>query len=256
MAATAAPCRIAGGWYVAGQPERQQIPPIPPEKSMPAAMADSTAPVSVVTALYLSTKVQHTEAERSGIISDMLRGEVSRDGYVLLQRNLLAAYRALEAGLDRHRATPALAALAAYRLDRASAMEADLTVLCDGDFSAVPMLPAGDAYVARIEQAAQGDGELLIAHAYTRYLGDLSGGQILKRLLAKKPGLAPDELSFYDFPAHADLAALKADYRAALDEAGTRAQHPQAIIDEGAVAFQLNTDLSWAVQAKINASRA
>ena len=218
---------------------------------MPAVSADSTAPVSVVTALYLGTKVLHTEAERSGIINDMLRGDVSRKGYVLLQRNLQAAYQALEAGLESHRDTPVLAALAQYRLDRASAMEADLNVLCDGDFSAVPMLPAGEAYAKRIADAAKGDGELLIAHAYTRYLGDLSGGQILKRLLAKKPGLAPEELSFYDFPAYADLAALKSDYRNALDEAGKLAKNPQAIIDEGLVAFQLNTDLSWAVQGAI-----
>jgi heme oxygenase len=218
---------------------------------MPAVSADSTAPVSVVTALYLGTKVLHTEAERSGIIKDMLRGDVSRKGYVLLQRNLLAAYQVLEAGLEGHRDTPVLAGLAKYQLDRSSAMEADLNMLCDGDFSDVPMLPAGESYAKRIADAARGDGELLIAHAYTRYLGDLSGGQILKRLLAKKPGLMPEELSFYDFPAYADLAALKSNYRNALDEAGKLAKNPQAIIDEGSVAFQFNTDLSWAVQAAL-----
>ncbi|MET0967901.1 MAG: biliverdin-producing heme oxygenase [Tardiphaga sp.] len=209
------------------------------------ATTDST-PVSVVTALYLGTKTLHTEAERSGIIRDLLRGEASRAGYVLLQRNLLPAYRALETALERHRDTPALAALAAYRLDRATALEADLHALCDGDFAAVPMLPAGEAYAGRIEDAARDDGALLIAHAYTRYLGDLSGGQILKRLLAKKPGLAPNELSFYDFP-NRDLTQLKTEYRNALDQAGAQVNNPEAVIDEGSVAFKLNTDLSWAV---------
>jgi len=210
-----------------------------------------TAPASVVTDLYLSTKTLHTEAERSGIIRDMLRGEASREGYILLQRNLLPAYQALEAGLEAHRDMPLLSALAAYQLDRASALKADLEALCAGDFSQVPVLAEGTAYAKRIEDAAKGDGELLIAHAYTRYLGDLSGGQILKKLLAKKPGLTPAELTFYDFPAYADLAALKSDYRNALDDAGKRAVNPQAIIDEGSVAFQLNTDISWAVQAAI-----
>lgn len=215
----------------------------------------STAPASVVTDLYLSTKTQHTEAERSGIIRDLLRGEASRDGYILLQRNLLPAYQALEAGLDAHRDSPLLGALAAYRLDRTTALKADLTALCGGDFAQVPVLAEGSAYARRIEEAASGDGELLIAHAYTRYLGDLSGGQILKKLLARKPGLAPNELTFYDFPAHADLAALKNDYRNALDDAGQRATHKQAIVDEGSVAFQLNTDISWAVQKAIDGER-
>jgi len=215
---------------------------------MTTAIADTATPPSVVSALYLGTKTLHTEAERSGIIRDLLRGEASRDGYVLLQRNLLPAYQALEAGLERHRDTPGLAALAAYRLNRAPALEADLVALCGGDFSGVPLLPAGEAYAKRIDEAAQGEGSRLIAHAYTRYLGDLSGGQILKRLLAKNPGLQPDELSFYDFPGHADLAALKAAYRGALDQAGMLAPDPQAIIDEGLLAFSLNIDLSWAVQ--------
>ncbi len=38
-------------------------------------------------------------------------------------------------------------------------------------------------------------------------------------------------------------------------KAGKLAKNPQAIIDEGSVAFQLNTDLSWAVQGAIEAEQ-
>jgi len=203
---------------------------------------------SVVNALYFSTKILHAEAERSGIIRELLRGQASRADYILLQRNLLPAYQALELGLDRHSDKAALAGLAAYRLDRAPALEADLNVLCHGDFSAVPLLPAGKAYAERIAACAEGDGARLVAHAYTRYLGDLSGGQVLKRLLAASPGLQRSELSFYDFPAYPNLDALKSDYRNAIDHAGNLADSPQHIVDEGAVAFTLNTELSCAVQ--------
>jgi heme oxygenase len=217
---------------------------------MTTATADNIA-VSVVAALYIGTKTLHVDAERSGIIRDLLRGDATRDGYILLQRNLLPVYQALELGLERHRDTPSLQVLANYRLDRATALTADLTALCGGSFADVPLLPAGEAYAQRIKACAEGDGARLIAHAYTRYLGDLSGGQILKRLLAQRPGLQAEELSFYDFPAHPDLAALKAGYRAALDRAGMLVADPQAVIDEGLAAFQLNIDLSWAVQATL-----
>jgi heme oxygenase len=206
------------------------------------------APESVVNALYFGTKTLHVEAERSGVISDLLRGEASRDGYIVLQRNLLTAYQALERGLERHRATPSLTALTTYRLERSAALQADLVALCGGSFADIPILPEGEIYAQRIDACADGDGARLIAHAYTRYLGDLNGGQILKRLLMKKPGLRAAELSFYDFPDAPDLAALKAEYRDALDQAGTLVADPQAVIDEGRVAFQLNIDLSWAVQ--------
>ena len=219
------------------------------------AVSDHATPLSVVTALYTGTKALHTEAERSGVIRDMLRGEASRQGYVLLLRNLVPAYRALEGGLARHAQTQGLAELAAYRLDRAPALEADLSALAGANWADdIALLPEGEAYGARISEAAQGNGSLLIAHAYTRYLGDLSGGQILQRLLSKSLALTAPQVSFYDFPRFADLAALKTDYRAVLDRAGTAATDAGAIIAEGNVAFTLNIALSCAIKDRLSAS--
>jgi heme oxygenase len=219
---------------------------------MTVATADDSLPVSVVTALYLRTKTLHLEAERSGIIRDLLRGNAHRDGYTLLLRNLLPAYRAMEQGLARHRKTPGIGALANFRFDRAPAIESDLAALCGEAWQHdIPLLPAGDRYARRITEAAQGNGARLIAHAYTRYLGDLSGGQILQRLLERSLALRPAELSFYDFPRYPDLAALKATYRDALDRAGALAGEQDAVVEEGALAFTLNIDLSCAVQAAL-----
>ena len=215
--------------------------------------SDTATPVSVVTALYLGTKTLHTEAERTGVIRDMLRGEASRDGYVMLLRNLQPAYRALEQGLAAHRDTPALAELSAYEFDRTSAIEADLAALAGPDWATtIALLPEGEAYANRIANAASGDGSRLIAHAYTRYLGDLSGGQILQRLLAKSLALNPAQLSFYEFPRFDDLAALKSNYRAALDRAGSVVGHPDAVIAEGNTAFTHNIAVSCAIKDRMS----
>jgi heme oxygenase (biliverdin-producing, ferredoxin) len=219
---------------------------------MTAATADGSLPANIVTALYLRTKTLHVEAERTGIIRDLLRGEASRDGYILLLRNLLPAYLAMEQGLERHRASPHLGQLAAYGLDRAGAIEADLDSLCGARWSQdIPLLAAGEFYAGRIAKAAEGDGARLIAHAYARYLGDLSGGQILHRLLARSLRLRPSELAFYDFPRFSDLEALKTDYRQALDRAGALFPDADAIVEEGALAFSHNIALSCAVQAAV-----
>ena len=61
------------------------------------------------------------------------------------------------------------------------------------------------------------DAEALVAHLYTRYLGDLSGGQILRRAVVRAYGLAgPGEttldaragVAFYDFPEIGAATAL------------------------------------------------
>lgn len=217
---------------------------------MTAATADSPSPLSVVTALYFRTKALHAEAERTGIIRSLLRGEASRTGYILLLRNLLPAYRAMEHGLERHSGSPGIELLSPYRLARAHAIESDLAALCGERWiEDVPLLAAGNIYAERVAHAADGDGMRLIAHAYTRYLGDLSGGRILQRLLARTLKLRPSELTFYDFPHFSDLEVLKADYRKALDEAGATAPDPQVVVEEGAIAFSMNIDLSCAVDA-------
>jgi heme oxygenase (biliverdin-producing, ferredoxin) len=218
---------------------------------MTVAVAErSRLPVGIVTELYFRTKTLHLEAERSGIIRELLRGNASRDGYILLLRNLLPAYQAMEQGLARHRNTPGIGALAHYRFDRASAIRSDLLALCGETWPHdIPLLPAGNHYANRVTEAAQDNGARLIAHAYTRYLGDLSGGLILQRLLARSLELRPAELSFYDFPRYPDLAALKAAYRDALDRAGALAGKQEIVVDEGAAAFTLNIELSCAVEA-------
>jgi heme oxygenase len=219
---------------------------------MTVGSAGGTMPTSVVGALHARTKTLHLQAEKSGIIADILRGAASRDGYVLLLRNLLPAYREIEHGIDRHRNSQGLALLAKHRLDRAPAIESDLAALCGAEWSrSIPLLPAGEAYARQIARAAEGDGERLIAHAYTRYLGDLNGGLILARLLERTLGLRPAELSLYDFSGFANAATLKHDYREALDQAGAVAADPASVIEEGAVAFALNIAVSIAVQEQV-----
>ncbi|MCG6204824.1 biliverdin-producing heme oxygenase [Rhodopseudomonas sp. HC1] len=220
---------------------------------MTAVSAGNAAP-SVVTALYVRTKALHLEAERTGFIADMLRGAASRKGYALLLRNLLPAYWQIEDGLERHCENPVLQPLARYRLARAPAIAADLAALTGND--TLPLLPEGESYARTIAAAGEGDGSRLIAHAYTRYLGDLNGGQIVKRLLEKSLGLGPRELTHYDFSSIGEPAALKAGYRQALDLAGAAAADPDAIIAEGAVAFECNIALSIAVQRHLSGAAA
>ena len=57
------------------------------------------------------------------------------------------------------------------------------------------------AYTSRIQHLANDDPAGLLAHAYVRYLGDLSGGQFIKRRITKAYGLEDDGrgVTFYEF---------------------------------------------------------
>jgi heme oxygenase (biliverdin-producing, ferredoxin) len=194
------------------------------------------------------TRDLHVQAERSGMIADILVGRATQRGYALLLRNLLPVYQALEQQLSRHSGSALLAPISRRELARAGAIEADLKVL-PREPDATSALPAAAKYVQAIERASAGDGARLIAHAYTRYLGDLSGGQILKRLLARSLNLPASALSFYEFPAIADVTGFKSDYREAIDRAGEESDDFDGIVEEGALAFELNIELSTALQA-------
>lgn len=209
----------------------------------------SLRPARLLEALRERTADLHTQAERSGIVADILRGRASRDGYVLMLRNLLPVYRALEDRLGRHAGSPAVGRIVRPELARAGAIAADLASLA-AEPSALPVLPATARYVDAIDRAADGDGGRLVAHAYARYLGDLSGGQILKKLLARSLDLPPDALSFYEFPDIGDIAAFKAEYRAAIDRVGDEIGDFEAVVEEGATAFQLNIELSAELQTE------
>lgn len=190
------------------------------------------------------TATLHREAERSGFIRTMLQGRASRSGYALFLLNLLPAYRALECGLEKQRFDQRFALFARPELYRTPALERDLAALLGEVVGWPAVLPEGGNYASRIDHAT---GPRLLAHAYVRYLGDLSGGQILARLLARSPGIEPGALNFYDFPAISDLKGFGQDYRAAIDSAALTFDEAEEVLDEACIAFEHNIKLSEAL---------
>lgn len=198
---------------------------------------------SLVQRMRERTTKLHCDAERSGIIAALLANRVSRGHYALYLRNLLPAYQAMEHALRHHRDRPVLAALAQPSVYRAESIVADLTHLVGLDWgAALPLLPAGKRYADRVGWA--GAGAMLIAHCYARYLGDLNGGPIIGRRLAQSFGSDAPALAFTVFPAIADVRGFAAAYRARLDRAGATLEDIAPVVEEAAIAFQLNIEVS------------
>jgi heme oxygenase len=98
--------------------------------------------------------------------------------------------------------------------------------------------------VNRINAISKEKPELLVAHAYTRYLGDLSGGQILKKIAQRSMGLEGSKgLAFYEFKEVSDEAQFKLNYKAALDSLPIKENEASQIIAEANTAFTLNMNI-------------
>jgi heme oxygenase (biliverdin-producing, ferredoxin) len=215
-----------------------------------ASKTTSHIDLSLSDALRERTAALHRRAEHSGIINDILLRRTDQRSYAVLLRNLLPAYRQMEADLERLRDNEGFCAFARPELRRADRITHDLEILCGADWKReLPLLSAGKRYAARVAKAGEGDGVRLMAHAYVRYFGDLSGGQLVARLLSTSLGLPPQALSFYDFLVAADVRSLKEEMRVALDCEGRNPNRRERIIEEGVRAFEHNIEVSEAVQA-------
>lgn len=195
--------------------------------------------------LRQATQALHTEVERAGLMRLLLRGELPLAGYAALLRSLHALYEPLERGLARHAAHPQIAPLWQPGLARSAALARDLEHLL-GPAWARRCRPAvaADAYAAHLEALDAAEPGLLAAHAYVRYLGDLSGGQMLARVVARSLGTtAEGALAFYDFGGAAQVSQLAAALRSGLDRIATSEAQAQALIDEACAAFGRHREL-------------
>lgn len=196
--------------------------------------------------LRAETKDAHVLAERSGIMRSLLRGTITRDAYVSLLRNLAGIYRPLEQELDRHAAHPALVGLDLQSLRRLDPLERDIAAL-NGDAAqnAPADQPATREYSERLRELGRSSPELLLAHAYVRYMGDLSGGPMLKAVVAKALGLSDDGrgLEFFAFPRIADPVAFKQAFRGALDATAGIVLSADAVVREAQYGFALHERL-------------
>jgi heme oxygenase len=165
-----------------------------------------------------ATRELHQVAERAGGMSALLRGRVDRAQYCLLLRNLHALYETLEAALDRHAALPLVAPVRLPALYRTAALAADLHALQGAGWSKLPVAAAMRSYVARLDDVSRTQPPLLAAHAYVRYMGDLSGGQILRDVVRRALDLQDGAgIAFYTFPGNGDGREIKEAFRTALD---------------------------------------
>jgi heme oxygenase (biliverdin-producing, ferredoxin) len=198
------------------------------------------------------TRALHAQAERSGVMHDLVRGRIGLPAYCALLRNLHAVYSALEAALAQAAADPCVQCLDTPALHRTASLALDLDHLHAGpwrqDFA---IEPAAAIYAVRLATLAASHPRLLVAHAYVRYLGDLHGGQLLQKQVMQCFALVGDQgTRFYRFGTQADVEGLRQRLRMGLARAPVTAQDVDAIVAEACWAFDQHKALFVELQSR------
>ena len=195
---------------------------------------------SLAERLKSETRTLHTEAERSVFMGVLLRGKMEQAAYCALLRNLHAIYAAMEPALARHAVHPVIAPVYAAPLARTQSLATDLDALHGPGWSAaLAVQPSGAQYVSRLQQLEAEQPELLLAHAYVRYLGDLSGGQMLSRIVAQSLHLPSGQgTAFYDFGDATQTTQLTRAFRDGLRTVAVGELGVDAIVAEARSSFQ------------------
>lgn len=200
--------------------------------------------------LRTHTAQAHEEAEHSTFMNDLLTGKLDAQAFIKLQEQSWLFYTALEAAARACAEDSRAAGLLDPRLERKETLEADLDKLHENITwrDNVTATAATASYAERLESIeAAKDFPRLVAHHYVRYLGDLSGGQVIARLVNREYGVSEEALSFYRFEDLGKLKPYKDNYRAELDALELTAEERAALLDEASDAFRFNQQVFQAL---------
>jgi len=188
------------------------------------------------------TKVSHSAAENTKFVAGFLRGVVDPENYRELIKNFYFVYKCMEEEIVNLKDHPVVGKMYFKDLERTESLIKDLEYYYGPDWEQqIQPSKACEQYLYRIREVAKDNPELLVAHHYTRYLGDLSGGQILKGIAEKalNPPVGKG-LDFYEFDSISDAKEFKTNYRSTLDSLDIDQSTMNAMIAEANYAFRLN----------------
>ncbi|XP_028829354.1 heme oxygenase [Denticeps clupeoides] len=201
------------------------------------------------------TKDSHVRAENTELMRSYVKGQVTLSQYKMLLCSLYEIYKALEEEMDHNASHPAVAPVYfPVELARLECLEKDLEHFYGPDWRNKIVVPAATLnYTQRLREIGEKHPEYLVAHAYTRYLGDLSGGQVLGRITQKSLGLkSNDGLSFFYFPGVSSPNRFKQLYRGRMNSIELSSEERAGLLQEAVRAFQLNIQVFDDIQKTLS----
>ena len=165
------------------------------------------------------TKEVHKQAERQDFVHELMSGKMSDEMYAKFLWNQHAIYNLLEACAMSHGLLNDFP-----QIRRAPAILADFQELWKKE-DMPELAPSTEEYLKHMA-TIKDDPKKLMAHIYVRHMGDLSGGQMIKKR-------APGSGTMYEF-GRADIKEVKERIRSKTDD---------SMADEARLCFKFAADL-------------
>jgi heme oxygenase len=195
-------------------------------------------------ALRERTRAAHERAESAPFVAALVAGELPLSAYTALVAQNHAIYVTLERHAAVWRGDPVAGRVVFDELTRVPHLRADLRALLGEDWADRAdelVVPATRRYTEHLDDVVADWAAGFVAHHYVRYLGDLSGGQILRRSIETVYGDAGrDSTSFYVFDGIERVKPFRDAYRRILDTVPIGVAEQRRAVDEAVVAFELN----------------
>ena len=190
----------------------------------------------------------HQAAENSGFLKRLLNGNADVSSYSEYLYNLCAVYEAIEQSLESCQEVEALKPFITPELYRTSKIKQDLDYLVPNH--SLTLLASTEAYISRIHEVAANTPELIIPHAYTRFLADLFGGRTLATLMVETYKISNEGLNYYEFDELEDIRAYVMTYHHKLGALALDETLKQAFLNEVSNAYIYNLAISEELEVK------
>ncbi|OXM57372.1 biliverdin-producing heme oxygenase [Amycolatopsis thailandensis] len=206
--------------------------------------------------LRASTMAAHERANHSEYMNALLGGELSLEGYTRLAIQYYFIYQAIERAADKLAADPVAGKFVFEELRRLPSLERDLEHLVGPDWrETVRPLASTERYARRVAEASDWSGGF-VAHHYTRYLGDIAGGQVIRRLLEREYEVRDAGSLFYHFDQLGSAPKFRDGYRERLNSAPWSEDERARLIEEAIVAFECNIAVFDELASELDSYRA
>ena len=185
---------------------------------------------------------EHEASKDSRFAKGIMSNEFGEQGFIEWQRALYPIYVELEDILKKNRKDPVLHVFDHRKLDRAERIYNDLQVLGEDPLKIPSPLKTIPPYIAAIKKASAVPQRLMAYH-YTRYMGDMNGGQVISRAMQTVCGIDKLALTCYDFSELGDVYHYRKQYKTLLELSPWTEEEKEMFIDEAKIAYSVNSNM-------------